>query len=90
MTKVVGHIDIVSDCTSGAHFDAHLTAATGRLAELTTERKDEMEEPALYEVHHRHCGEYWIDRWSCPCSDKCPTCNSEIEPLYFLQLAEAA
>ena len=47
-----------------------------------------MDEPALYEVHYRHCGEYWIDAWSCPCNDRCPTCNSEIEPLYFLKLME--
>ena len=48
-----------------------------------------MQEPAQYEIHYRHSGEYWIDTWSCPCNDRYPTCNSEIEPLYFLKLMEA-
>lgn len=23
----------------------------------------------------------WADLWTCQCNDKCPVCNSEIEPL---------
>lgn len=26
------------------------------------------------------CGEAWGDQWDCPCNDKCPACNKEIEP----------
>jgi len=26
------------------------------------------------------CGERWEDEWSCPCNDRCPCCNAEIEP----------
>jgi hypothetical protein len=26
------------------------------------------------------CGMRWVDKWSCMCNDRCPTCNKEIEP----------
>ena len=26
------------------------------------------------------CGEEWNDEWDCMCNDKCPVCDSEIEP----------
>jgi len=29
-----------------------------------------------------HDGTKWNDEWTCTCNDRCPTCDSEIEP-YF-------
>jgi uncharacterized protein (DUF983 family) len=26
------------------------------------------------------CGEEWQDVWDCKCNDRCPNCNTEIEP----------
>jgi hypothetical protein len=26
------------------------------------------------------CGSGWVGSWSCTCNDRCPTCNTEIEP----------
>jgi hypothetical protein len=26
------------------------------------------------------CGKRWVDTWSCTCNDRCPTCNTEIQP----------
>jgi hypothetical protein len=30
--------------------------------------------------HCEACGVSWEDQWSCACNDKCPLCNTEIEP----------
>lgn len=40
------------------------------------------EEMYTVENHYRcsECGEKWIDRWDCACNDRCPVCDSEIEP----------
>ena len=26
------------------------------------------------------CGTTWTDEWDCACDDRCPKCNTEIEP----------
>lgn len=26
------------------------------------------------------CGTEWWDEWDCACNDRCPTCDTEIEP----------
>ena len=26
------------------------------------------------------CQQEWHDEWDCECNDRCPTCNTEIEP----------
>lgn len=26
------------------------------------------------------CGYKWLDEWSCTCNDRCPECDTEIEP----------
>lgn len=26
------------------------------------------------------CGTTWQDDWECACNDRCPECNTEIEP----------
>jgi DNA-directed RNA polymerase subunit RPC12/RpoP len=26
------------------------------------------------------CGTEWQDEWDCTCNDRCPNCNTEIEP----------
>ena len=26
------------------------------------------------------CGTTWTDEWNCACNDRCPKCNTEIEP----------
>jgi hypothetical protein len=33
------------------------------------------------------CGETWHDEWSCLCNDRCPTYNSEIEPIDYEDLS---
>lgn len=36
---------------------------------------------AMFRNHYQcDCGEEWSDEWSAMCNDKCPECNSEIEP----------
>jgi hypothetical protein len=45
-----------------------------------------MEEPAIFENRYRHCGQIWIDTWSCMCNDRCPVCNSEIEPYFSMDV----
>lgn len=40
------------------------------------------DEPIRFLNHYRcpRDGTVWIDKWSCKCNDRCPTCNGEIEP----------
>jgi hypothetical protein len=33
------------------------------------------------------CGTAWIGEWSCACNDKCPACNTEIEPTSSVDLS---
>ena len=33
-----------------------------------------------FENYFYHCGNSWIDIWSCACNDECPVCEQEIEP----------
>lgn len=42
------------------------------------------EDDPCYRSHYActECGTHWVDEWSCACNDRCPTCNSEIEPYY--------
>ena len=47
-----------------------------------------MEEPPIYINHYKHCGQIWIDTWSCMCNDRCPVCNREIEPYFSKDLVE--
>lgn len=32
------------------------------------------------------CGMCWFDGWCCACNDKCPNCNTETEPLSFIEV----
>lgn len=38
------------------------------------------DEPARFRNHYQHCDTEWADEWSCACNDRCPSCDSEIEP----------
>lgn len=29
---------------------------------------------------HSKCRAAWSDEWSCPCNERCPKCDAEIEP----------
>lgn len=49
-----------------------------------------MDESVNFEVRYVHCGEEWVDYWSCDCNDKCPICNKEIEPASVTDLRSAA
>jgi len=38
-------------------------------------------EPMTYINHYRcPCGSEWTDSWTCACNDRCPVCNTEVEP----------
>lgn len=47
-----------------------------------------MKEESGYENHYEHCGQIWIDTWSCMCNDRCPVCNKEIEPYFSRDMTE--
>jgi hypothetical protein len=36
-----------------------------------------------------HCGEEWEMEWSCACNDRCPSCDSEIEPYQSDEIRDA-
>ena len=33
-----------------------------------------------HQFRQQHAPEEWQDEWSCMCNDRCPICNTEIEP----------
>ena len=42
-----------------------------------------------YANHYRcECGEVWMDIWSCMCNDRCPKCDTEIEPYKSYNIEE--
>jgi len=48
--------------------------------------------PAIRFRNFYECGRdgtKWHDEWTCSCNDRCPACDTEIEP-YFSQELEAA
>jgi hypothetical protein len=34
------------------------------------------------------CDETWQDTWDCMCNDRCPNCNTEIEPHESLEVTD--
>jgi len=36
--------------------------------------------------HCPDCGYEWEDEWDCVCNDRCPECNSEIEPYDYEEI----
>lgn len=44
------------------------------------EKNQEQESSFINYYECSECGETWEDVWSCMCNDRCPNCNSEIEP----------
>ena len=39
------------------------------------------ESTTRYRNHYRCvCGHEWTDEWDCTCNDRCPKCDTEIEP----------
>lgn len=34
---------------------------------------------------YEHCGVTWEDTWTCACNDRCPECNTEIEPVESIE-----
>lgn len=40
------------------------------------------DEPIRYRNYYKcsECGKEWQDEWSCTCNDRCPECDTEIEP----------
>lgn len=34
----------------------------------------------LKHYHHEECEAEWVGEWSCVCNDRCPVCDTEIEP----------
>ena len=49
---------------------------------VSTPAEDEGgESDKRYRNHYRCiCGHEWTDEWDCTCNDRCPKCNTEIEP----------
>jgi hypothetical protein len=43
-------------------------------------RQEEREDETRFTNFYVHCQVEWKDEWSCACNDRCPECNSEIEP----------
>lgn len=39
-----------------------------------------------YENKYRHCESEWSDTWTSMCNDRCPECDSEIEPYESITL----
>jgi len=49
--------------------------------------EDECSDKTFYRNRYRcTCGKEWEDVWSCMCNDRCPRCNTEIEPFESLEL----
>ena len=47
------------------------------------------ESAVWYRNHYRCvCGHEWTDEWDCMCNDRCPKCNTEIEPYQSDDLGE--
>jgi hypothetical protein len=42
------------------------------------ERRDVM--PWFRKHHTCPCGSEWWDEWDCLCNDRCPDCDTEVEP----------
>ena len=57
------------------------------IAKVTGGRMDEEPEENKDRFHNFYrcseCGEEWEDYWSCACDDRCPKCNTEIEPYKY-------
>ena len=52
------------------------------LARYADDRVDSEGAPCPCLNHYKcQCGEVWNDQWSCTCDDRCPSCNTSIEPL---------
>lgn len=34
------------------------------------------------------CGHEWEDTWDCQCNDRCPECDTEIEPYEWEEIEE--
>ncbi len=34
------------------------------------------------------CDKEWEDEWSCMCNDRCPSCDTEVEPSYSKEISE--
>lgn len=47
------------------------------------------EQESSFQNHYlcTKCDCSWIDHWSCSCNDRCPQCNSEIEPHESIELS---
>jgi hypothetical protein len=46
------------------------------------------ESTTRYRNHYRCvCGHEWTDEWDCMCNDRCPKCDTEIEPYHSEELA---
>jgi len=55
--------------------------STGTCEDCERREREEDEEDYRYRNFYRcSCGEEWEDAWSCACNDRCPNCNTEIEP----------
>lgn len=47
------------------------------------------ESAVWYRNHYRCvCGHEWTDEWDCMCNDRCPKCDTEIEPYQSDDLGE--
>jgi len=44
----------------------------------------------LYRKFYRcsECSHEWEDTWDCLCNDRCPECNTEIEPFDWEEVEE--
>jgi hypothetical protein len=51
--------------------------------------EDEGGEPTTRYLNHYRCvcGHEWTDEWDCMCNDRCPKCDTEIEPYQSDELA---
>jgi hypothetical protein len=53
--------------------------------------EDELLCVSAFRNHYRcSCGTEWTDEWSCTCNDRCPNCNTEIEPYLSDEIASCA
>jgi hypothetical protein len=48
------------------------------------------ESATMYLNHYRcTCGHEWTDKWNCMCNDRCPKCDTEIEPYQSEEVGQA-
>ena len=74
--EVLKTIGLVMD--SSAAFEREVSIGTEIAVLMNEKHQESLRFTNFYKCSE--CGYKWHSRWSCTCNDRCPSCNTEIEP----------